>query len=61
MGTVSADMAGLDVFEDPDGAEYTYRIDVLDSDGNDVDGCAGNGMGEALRIFEDVVRGSSCA
>ena len=54
VGTVSADMAGLDVFEDPDGAEYTYRIDVLDSDGNDVDSCAGNGMGEALRIFEDV-------
>ena len=54
VGTVSADMAGLDVFEDPDGAEYTYRIDVLDSDGNDVDSCAGNGMGEALRIFEDM-------
>ena len=39
MGTVSADMAGLDVLEDPDGDEY-YRIDVLDRDGN--------GMGEAL-------------
>ena len=53
VGTVSADMAGLDVLEDPDGVEYTYRIDVLDSDGNDVDSCEGNGMGEALRIFED--------
>ena len=55
VGTVSADMAGLDVLKDPDGAEYTYRIDVLDSDGNDVDSCESNGMGEALRIFEDEI------
>ena len=47
MGTVSADMAGLDVLEDPDGDEY-YRIDVLNRDGNGVDSCEGNGMGEAL-------------
>ena len=52
-GTVSADIAGFDVFPDPDGHEYTYRIDVLDSDGNDADVCEGNGMGEALRIFEN--------
>ncbi len=52
-GTVSADIAGFDVFPDPDGHEYTYRIDVLDSDGGDVDGCEGNGMGEALRIFKN--------
>ena len=52
-GTVSADIVGFDVFPDPDGHEYTYRIDVLDSDGNDADVCEGNGMGEALRIFEN--------
>ena len=51
-GTVSADIVGFDVFPDPDGHEYTYRIDVLDSNGGDVDGCEGEGMGEALRIFE---------
>ena len=51
--TVSADIAGFDVFPDPDGHEYTYRIDVLDSDGNDADVCEGNGMGEALRIFKN--------
>ena len=52
-GTVSADIAGFDVFPDPDGHEYTYRIDVLDSDGGDAGACEGNGMGEALRIFEN--------
>ena len=52
-GTVSADIAGFDVFPDPDGHEYTYRIDVLDSDGNDADVCEGDGMGEALRIFKN--------
>ena len=52
-GTVRADIVGFDVFPDPDGHEYTYRIDVLDSDGNDADVCEGNGMGEALRIFEN--------
>ena len=52
-GTVSADIVGFDVFPDPDGHEYTYRIDVLDSDGNDADVCEGNGMGEALRIFKN--------
>ena len=52
-GTVSADIVGFDVFPDPDGHEYTYRIDVLDSDGGDVDGCEGDGMGEALRIFKN--------
>ena len=51
-GTVSADIVGFDVFPDPEGHEYTYRIDVLDSDRNDADVCEGNGMGEALRIFE---------
>ena len=52
-GRVSADIVGFDVFPDPDGHEYTYRIDVLDSDGNDADVCEGNGMGEALRIFKN--------
>ena len=52
-GTVSADVVGFDVFPDPDGHEYTYRIDVLDSDGNDADVCESNGMGEALRIFKN--------
>ena len=52
-GTVSADIVGFDVFPDPDGHEYTYRIDVLDSDGNDADVCEGDGMGEALRIFKN--------
>ena len=52
-GGVIARMAGFDVFDDPDGAEYTYRIDLLDSDGNDVDSCEGDGMGEAVRIFKD--------
>ena len=52
-GTVSADIVGFDVFPDPDGHEYTYRIDVLDSDGNDADVCEGNGMGEELRIFKN--------
>ena len=52
-GTVSADIVGFDVFPDPDGHEYTYRIDVLGSDGNDADVCEGNGMGEALRIFKN--------
>ena len=52
-GTVSADIAGFDIFPDPDGHEYTYRIDVLDSDRNDAGVCEGNGMGEALRIFKN--------
>ena len=52
-GTVSAEIVGFDVFPDPDGHEYTYRIDVLDRDGGDADVCEGNGMGEALRIFKN--------
>ena len=52
-GTVSAEIVGFDVFPDPDGHEYTYRIDVLDRDSNDADVCEGDGMGEALRIFKN--------
>ena len=52
-GAVSAEIVGFDVFPDPDGHEYTYRIDVLDRDGGDADVCEGNGMGEALRIFKN--------
>ena len=60
-GTVSADIVGFDVFPDPDGHEYTYRIDVLDSDRGDADVCEGTAWARRCASSRTRLRGYSCA
>ena len=54
--TVTVEVRGLDALggiSDFTGVDYTYRVDVVDSDGNDADGCEGGGMGAAIRFYAD--------